>query len=101
MPTTRRAVAPTPTRWPRLIRDEVWQLEDGRTLEHGMEVHTSALRGRWRFLAHVTAREVDWLDVYGPLGSRKPRVRSIAPESVTTIHRTTTPKRVDRAVGVL
>lgn len=61
----------------------------GRAAVAGDELAIAGKRGRFRLRAHTTNPSTgdEWVDVYGPLGSQRARLRSFRLEDVTQVHR--------------
>lgn len=57
----------------------------GREVAEGDELTVRGIRGRVRFLRHVTTGAAEWVDVIAPLEGGW---RSVRPERVRTVHRT-------------
>lgn len=67
-----------------LVR-ETYDLGRGRVLEPGVELTVAGVRGRVRFVQHVTGPAgAEWLDV---ITVRSGHARSVRPNAVRTVHR--------------
>lgn len=64
---------------------ETFRLAPGRVVTKGAELTVEGIRGRVRFLQHVTAPNgAEWLDV---ITIRTGHARSIRPAAVSRLHR--------------
>lgn len=63
-----------------------WVSPTGRTLTPGMELSITGVRGRFRFIRHVTCGEKQWVDVLGGKDGHE-KFRSFRPEQVAVVHR--------------
>lgn len=89
MPTTRKSTKPPKPS--RLKKVGHWVSPAGRHCDRDLstEVTVKGPRGgRFRFLHHVvdTANGNEWIDVYGPITSVKPAVRSFPLDRIDTVH---------------
>jgi len=64
---------------------ETFELADGRVVTKGAQLTVAGIRGRVRFVQHVTApSDAEWLDV---ITVRTGHARSVRPAAVRRVHR--------------
>lgn len=63
-----------------------WTAPTGRTLTPGMELSITGVKGRFKFLRHVTCGEKEWIDVLGGRNGDE-KFRSFRPDRVAVVHR--------------
>lgn len=68
------------------IVETTWR-HNGRHVTPGTELSVRGAKGRYTFVAHVTAGAGEWIDCYGGPDTR-PAMRSFSLDRITVVHRT-------------
>lgn len=63
-----------------------WVAPTGRTVTPGTELTIEGVKGRFRFIQHVTSGDKEWIDVLGGKNGDE-KLRSFRPDRVETVHR--------------